>query len=65
MQLYPGGVDNIFTVYPNIGEIVEKHRKKGKSPEALALYMAALIIARELSRNSDADRLIIFLKLRR
>jgi len=64
MQLYPRGVVNIFTDYPNIKEIVEKHRKRGKSPDALALYIAALIITRDLSLISDVDRLTIRLQLR-
>jgi hypothetical protein len=65
MRLYPRGVGNIFIDYPNIGEIVEKHRKRGKSPEALALYVAALIITRDLFLVSDAGRLTVFLQLRR
>ena len=65
MQLYPRGIDNIFTDFPNIKVIVEKHRKRGKSPGALSLYIAALSITRDLSLLSDEERLTTWLQLRR
>ena len=64
MQLYPRGVDSILTVYPNIAEIVVKYRERGKSPESLGLYIASLIITRELSLLSDEERFTIWLQLR-
>jgi TPR repeat protein len=64
MRFYPEGVDRIFTKYPNIGEIVEKHRKRGKTPEVLALYTAALIITRELPLVGDVNHLTMWIQLK-